>query len=321
MENENLTIDNSISKESHPMERVWFFKPAIIASAAAAVIALFGYISYELIIILLGAFFYNFITARGFEYKFSDDLVSFKHGFIKKRELIRPYQDISSVEIKRDWFDSIFGISRLTINFEKHGSDSTEEEEKTGFWAFMTKQRGPEAGKSFSESKEENFRVGFNEKKVSIPGLRLSDASEIKNFIEKKRKGDLAASGVINESVIGNSASGISVNLGENVGATRKVGFSSYSLFSIIIFVLAVVSFFINSLFAVFVVIIGIIFGIIGTKTKKRGLAVTGIIVNIIALIFFLIAILAYYFLEVKRINPFTGVPLTAEELREFEIE
>lgn len=311
---DNISLTNeTISKENCPMALVWYFKPAIIATTILVAVTLFGYISYELVAVVIGSFFYNKIIGKKFEYSFSDNSFRIASGVFNKKEVNKNYQEISSVSLKSDWFDSFFGISQLIINFNKDSSGSVidPQKEKSGAWAFLTKTRGVGVNKNLEDQAGSEGGIVVGKNNIVIPGLNLSDAVKIKKFIEGKKN-------INNEqSAIENSKSGIIIDLKEE----EKAGFSNFSILSIILLFISFAVVMTNSFSAIFILVLGIIFGILGRKTERKKMATTGVVLNSLVLVVFIVIAGLTFFMYVKKINPFTGEPLTEEDMIELGIE
>jgi hypothetical protein len=317
MENQNLNPAPIMNSKSHPMELIWVFKLPLIGIGALLVMAFFGYYSKGLLLFVPITLIYNLIRRRKMNYQFSRTGAEISQGSATKKHLSFNYGELKTVQIKRDVFDSFFGIGQLMIetgntSSQENAPSQTYTEEKTGFWNFMTKQRGIKSDKMLPGDQSISGDLVVSKNKVVIPGLKISNAEEIKDIIDAIK--DKSTTGV---EVQPASLSGLDIKTEK----TKGFDFANFSWFSLALFFVAIAISFINFFAASLIALAGLFFGIAGCKTSRKGFGITGTVLNSILLVIFFLMFVFLIFLFISKVNPETGEPMTQEEMQEWGIE
>jgi len=164
-----------------PITRLWIFKitllqlPSTLFLLALSVFSLQYAIMavFSLFVVVPLSIISNWLTRKYFRYRTEADFLFLKQGILSKKQYHLPYGVIQHVVVKQDLFDRLFGLASLLIENAVQSSQA------------LHLQRGEWAHKSISTTPE---TVGSNGNKISIPGLRKTDAEALKTVILQKIK-------------------------------------------------------------------------------------------------------------------------------------
>jgi uncharacterized membrane protein YdbT with pleckstrin-like domain len=169
------------SEVDFPITTLWIFKISIVQIPTTLIFMLIGIVSPRALFTAgIFVFFFhpislmvNWLTRKYFMYRTEADFLFLKQGILSKKQYHLPYGVIQHVVVKQDLFDRLFGLASLLIENAVQSSQA------------LHLQRGEWAHKSISTTPE---IVGSNGNKISIPGLRKTDAEALKTVILQKIK-------------------------------------------------------------------------------------------------------------------------------------
>lgn len=119
-----------------------------------------------MIIVMLSDFIGVVLSKAKFHYSVEDKFFSLKQGIFARQERHMPYGVIQNILIRQDMFDKIFKLASLLVeNAAQAGGVAVRQR-----WSPVRRQKGVEL-------------IGFNNNKVSIPGLTKQNAEALKMLI------------------------------------------------------------------------------------------------------------------------------------------
>ena len=179
-------IDEVLSKRVYsevdfPITTLWIFKNSIVQIPTTLIFMLIGIVSPRALFTAgIFVFFFhpislmvNWLTRKYFQYRTEDTFLFVKQGILSKKQYHLPYGVIQHAIVKQDLFDRIFGLASLLIENAAQGAGIPQISSKA--LVYQSTAREPEF-------------VGSSGNKISIPGLRKTDAEALKTVILQKIK-------------------------------------------------------------------------------------------------------------------------------------
>jgi uncharacterized membrane protein YdbT with pleckstrin-like domain len=163
-------MDNTLTEKNYPITILWIFKAPIIFVAISAVAILFGYWFPYLVILVPFYLIANPLIRKNFHFSTDEKFLVVNHGVFSKKHLNLPYGVIQNIIVKQDWFDRVFGLATLSIENAIQGG---------------SKANSIAAARA---SRSQGDFLGSSGNKVSIPGLKKSDAEALKLVVLQKMK-------------------------------------------------------------------------------------------------------------------------------------
>ncbi len=183
--------------KDYPIRPMWLFKSALSGAIGGGItivilgaffafslssessdVAGIGAVSFGLIVIviifffLLGAVFnlvILWLQKSAFSFSFEDNFIVLHQGIISRQQRTIPYAVLQDVIVKQDLFDTLLGLSSLTV----------ENAVQTPIMA---------GGRNGQYSRYSRNALGFSGNRVSIPGLSKADAQTLKLIVLAKMK-------------------------------------------------------------------------------------------------------------------------------------
>lgn len=165
-----------VTEKDYSIQRMWLLKDisiTIFLILVTLVLIVFGKNNGEYVIPLIILSLILLVVAPAaplrritFHYSISDKFLTLRQGILSKQEKNIPYGVIQNIFIKQDLFDRIFGLASLVVENASYGAgvDSLTE----------------------TEEKQRVELIGFRGNKVSIPGLKKTDAETLKDILLQK---------------------------------------------------------------------------------------------------------------------------------------
>src|SRR3989344_5226814 len=117
----------------------------------------------------------DWLRWKSFRFSFSDSAVSFiqRRGPGLRPELNLAYSQIRNIYTNQGWFENIFGLGSLTIEFMPEDINDNKE---------MFNERGYYGVTSISQRE----MLAFMGNRIHLPGLKKEKAKELRNFLLQK---------------------------------------------------------------------------------------------------------------------------------------
>ena len=165
-----------VTEKNYPITTLWLFKGVLIILGISIVLLIFGYVAPKLIILMVISLIANPLIRKNFHYALNDKYFYVKQGVFSKKERNLPYGVIQNVFVKQDLFDRIFGLASLRVENASQAGGGNKEH----WW---NKSYG---SKSTVYGQQEG--IGAYGNAVNIPGLKKSNAEELKGLVLQKMK-------------------------------------------------------------------------------------------------------------------------------------
>lgn len=185
MENfsQDLTVNdvqknNIITEKNYPITKLWIFKAPIIIILMNIIALFFGYYFPYLALALPVMLVANPLIRANFHYSLDENFFNVRQGVISKKQRNLPYGVIQNVFVKQDIFDRIFGLASLRVENASQAGGGNKER----WW---NKSYGSKAT-AYGYGQQDG--IGASGNKINIPGLKKTDAEELKNLILQKIK-------------------------------------------------------------------------------------------------------------------------------------
>jgi uncharacterized membrane protein YdbT with pleckstrin-like domain len=184
------------SIKDYPIRTIWLFKSALSGGvgmlitiviigvflvpalsdstdSSAAVISI-GFIVFAVVFFFLFGVVFNLailaLQRSAFSFSFEDNFIVLHQGIISRQQRTIPYAVLQDVIVKQDLFDTLLGLSSLTVEN-----------------AVQTPIMG--GGRNgYQYSRYSRNSLGFSGNRVSIPGLSKADAQTLKLIVLAKMK-------------------------------------------------------------------------------------------------------------------------------------
>ena len=159
----------TITEKNFPITFRWVFKAPLITLVINVMAFLFGYIIPKLLIIFVISIVWTPFERSRFHFTFGEHFFDVQQGVFSKKTRHLPYGVIQNITVKQDLVDRLFGIASLAIEDASYGHGGNK---KRGFFSASASKTGDGIG-----------GVG---NRINIPGLKKSNAEEMKAILLKK---------------------------------------------------------------------------------------------------------------------------------------
>lgn len=171
-----MTNSNQINEQSYPIEPLWILKSVIPSLVTVPFFS--GYFYYYILaynfvqtsnysllfyfavyLISVPTHFLTLILARTtYKYEFTESYINLYQGLIRRQKRQLVYGVIQNIYVRQDLLDKLFGLASLTIENATNSVDA-------GF--------------------QPKTLAGFVGNSISIPGLSLGNANDLKEKLQK----------------------------------------------------------------------------------------------------------------------------------------
>ncbi len=139
------------------------------ASNPEALLPVIGFMLFILLFFIVIGFLPALIFRMFFKFRLEGNMLVFNEGWLWKKEKTMFYETLQHVEVSQGLMDRVFKVATLKIDVASANPFSSN----------------IQSGFSYN-SKKRKKRFGLFENRIIIPGLNLSDASAMKDFILQK---------------------------------------------------------------------------------------------------------------------------------------
>jgi len=328
-----------ITEREYPITLLWVFKYPIIIITVSIIGLLFGYWFPDLLFALPILPVYMLYKRKKITFAIGQHTLQASGVFQQRKNIDTQYSAIVLVNFHQDFFDMIFGLGEVNINLVSKRTDKNglPIKKPQRFFTFDMSSRLNEDNFSISGVTKENGEIlesiildriqnaASVGQGVAAIGMAPEDSEQaaqalqryvdaeirVRTTPESLRATLLARGWLSSEIEVAMAHSGVTgvINT-KSVQVTRK---NWVAIVSIPLFIFGVGAYFLNGFVAMLCFFSGFVFGIIGVRSNKKWLAITGIVLNTLALLLVSALFAAVFYVYTTGNAPF-GKHFTEQE-------